>query len=51
MAGRSAVAAVGAVAVEDGPGLTAAGAMFTAAGRAPETEREREGEAGVTKDP
>lgn len=36
MAGRSAVAAVRAVTVEDGPGLTAASAVFTTTGRTPE---------------
>ena len=42
MAGGSAVAALGAVTVEDGPGLTAAAAVFTPIRRTPERERERE---------
>ena len=39
MAGRSAVAAVRAVAVEGDPGLTAAAAVFTATGRTPGRDR------------
>lgn len=41
MAGGSAVAAVRAVAVEDGPGLTAPASVLTATGRAPEGETTR----------
>lgn len=43
MAGGAAVAAVRAVTVEAGPGLTAAAAVLTPAGRTPESQRgERE---------
>lgn len=42
MAGRSAVAAVRAVTVEDGPGLTAEATVFTTTGRTPERDEKRE---------
>lgn len=41
VAGRSAVAAARAVAVEDGPGLTAAATVFTSTGRTPERENKQ----------
>lgn len=39
MAGGAAVAAVGAVTVESGPGLTASAAVFAAAGGTPEEKQ------------
>lgn len=42
VAGGAAVAAVGAVAVEDGPGLSAASSVFTWTGRTPGGDRHQE---------
>lgn len=50
MAGGTAVAAPRAVAVEAGPGLRAAAAVFTAAGRAPGSSKDRKDQSEFLKE-